>query len=93
MEDPRLRPELEALWRDEIVPVFAALHKREAAEAYLVLLRERLLNPYLAHRLADIAQNHAQKKLRRLAPIVALTRQLGLHLAQPRLNAALANPN
>lgn len=93
MDDPRLRPELEALWRDEIVPVFAALHKREAAEAYLVLLRERLLNPYLAHRLADIAQNHAQKKLRRLAPIVALTRQLGLHLAQPRLNAALANPN
>ncbi len=93
MEDPRLRPELEALWRDEIVPVFAALHKREAAEAYLVLLRERLLNPYLAHRLADIAQNHAQKKQRRLAPIVALTRQLGLHLAQPRLNAALANPN
>lgn len=93
MEDPRLRPELEALWRDEIVPVFAALQKREAAEAYLVLLRERLLNPYLAHRLADIAQNHAQKKLRRLAPIVALTRQLGLHLAQPRLNAALANPN
>ncbi|MEE2976257.1 MAG: mannitol dehydrogenase family protein [Pseudomonadota bacterium] len=93
MEDPHLRPELEALWRDEIVPVFAALDKRDAAEAYLVLLRERLLNPYLAHRLADIAQNHAQKKQRRLAPIVALTRQLGLQLAQPRLNAALANPN
>ncbi|MEV8471456.1 D-mannonate oxidoreductase [Ralstonia sp. UNC404CL21Col] len=93
MEDARLRPELEALWHDEIVPVFTALGKRDAAEAYLVLLRERLLNPYLAHRLADIAQNHAQKKQRRLAPIVALARQLGLHLAQPRLNAALANPN
>jgi tagaturonate reductase len=93
MEDARLRPELEALWHDEIVPVFAALDKLDAAEAYLVLLRERLLNPYLAHRLADIAQNHAQKKQRRLAPIVALARQLGLHLAQPRLNAALANPN
>jgi len=93
MEDARLRPELEALWRDEIVPVCAALDKREAAEAYLVSLRERLLNPYLAHRLADIAQNHAHKKQRRLAPIVALAHQLGLHLAQPRLNAALANPN
>jgi tagaturonate reductase len=93
MEDARLRPELEALWHDEIVPVFAALDKLDAAEAYLVLLRERLLNPYLAHRLADIAQNHAQKKQRRLAPIVALAHQLGLHFAQPRLNAALANPN
>lgn len=93
MEDARLRPELEALWRDEIVPVFGALGKREAAEAYLVSLRERLRNPYLAHRLADIAQNHAQKKQRRLAPIVALARQLELQIAQPRLHAALATPN
>jgi len=93
MKHPHLRAELEALWRDEIVPVFAALRKRDAAEAYLVSLRERLLNPYLAHRLADIAQNHAQKKLRRLAPIVALARQLGLRIAQPRLNAALTNSN
>lgn len=93
MAHPHLRSELEALWCDEIVPVFAALGKREAAEAYLVSLRERLLNPYLAHRLADIAQHHAQKKQRRLAPIVALTRQLGLQVAQPRLDGALANPN
>lgn len=93
MEHPHLRAELEALWRDEIVPVFAALGKRDAAEAYLVSLRERLLNPYLAHRLADIAQNHAQKKQRRLAPIVALAQKLGLRIAQPRLNAALANSN
>ena len=70
----------------------AGMRLRTGAD-YLVSLRERLLNPYLAHRLADIAQNHAQKKQRRLAPIVALARQLGLHLAQPRLNAALANPN
>ncbi|KHK58376.1 D-mannonate oxidoreductase [Ralstonia sp. A12] len=93
MAHPHLRPELEALWRDEIVPVFEALGKREAAEAYLISLRERLLNPYLAHRVADIAQNHVQKKQRRLVPIIALTLQLGLDVAQPRLNDALANPN
>lgn len=93
MQHKGLRAELEALWSDEIVPLFAALGKRDAAEAYLVTLRERLLNPYLAHRLADIAQNHAQKKRRRLAPIVALAQRLGLKLAQPRLQAALANPD
>jgi tagaturonate reductase len=91
MGDAALRGELEALWADEIVPVFAALGQRQEAERYLVTLRERLLNPFLAHRLADIAQNHASKKQRRLAPIVALARQHGMTLRQPRLRAALAD--
>jgi tagaturonate reductase len=90
MNDAALRGELEALWAQEIVPVFAALGKRSAAEQYLVALRERLLNPFLAHRLSDIAQNHVQKKQRRFAPIVALAAQHGLALPQPRLRAALA---
>lgn len=90
MNEPALRGELEALWADEVVPVLAAVGQGDAARHYLVTLRERLLNPFLAHRLADIAQNHAQKKQRRFAPVVALARQQGLALAQPRLNAALA---
>ena len=92
MHDADLRSELEALWTEEIVPVFTALGQRDAALRYLAALRERLLNPFLAHRLADIAQGHAQKKARRLAPIVALAEQQGLALAQPRLRAALAAP-
>lgn len=90
MNDPALRHELEALWAEEIVPVFSAIGERQAAEQYLVALRERLLNPFLDHRLADIAQNHAQKKQRRFAPIVALAARHGLALPQPRLHAALA---
>jgi tagaturonate reductase len=93
MNDAALRRELEALWSEEIVPVFAALGKRSAAEHYLAALRERLLNPFLAHRLADIAQNHAQKKQRRFAPIVSLAAQHGLGLPQPRLRAALVEDN
>ncbi|MBI5719600.1 MAG: mannitol dehydrogenase family protein [Burkholderiales bacterium] len=90
MSDAALRGELEALWAEEIVPVFAALGERGAAESYLVALRERLQNPFLAHHVADIAQNHSHKTRRRLAPIVALAEQQGLALAQPRLRAALA---
>jgi tagaturonate reductase len=93
MNDPALRSELEALWAEEILPVFAALGQRDDAVFYLVTLRERLLNPFLAHRLADIAQNHAQKKQRRLAPIVALAERMGLAQPQPRLRAALAEGN
>jgi tagaturonate reductase len=93
MNDAALRRELEALWAEEIVPVFAAIGKRSAAEHYLVELRERLLNPFLAHRLADIAQNHTQKKQRRFMPIVSLAAQHDLQLPQPRLQAALTGAN
>lgn len=91
MNDTVSRSELESLWAEEVLPVFEALGQRTEAEAYLVDLRERLLNPFLDHRLSDIAQNHAQKKQRRLAPVVALADKLQCGLAQPRLRAALAN--
>jgi len=91
MNDAVSRSELESLWAEEVLPVFAALGQRTQAEAYLAELRERLLNPFLEHRLSDIAQNHAQKKQRRLAPIVALAGELQCGLAQARLRAALAN--
>jgi len=91
MQDTTLRAELEALWHDEMLPVFTALGLHDAALAYLVELRERLLNPFLAHRLAEIAHNHEQKKQRRFAPLLALADEHGLGLAQPRLRAALSN--
>ncbi|MBT9595438.1 MAG: mannitol dehydrogenase family protein [Vitreoscilla sp.] len=90
MNDEALRGELEAFWADEVLPVFDALGQRADAEAYLVDLRERLLNPFLDHRIADIAQNHAQKVQRRLGPVVALADQLQCGIAQPRLRRALA---
>ena len=90
MSDPALRGELEALWTEEIVPVFAALGKRDVAEKYLASLRGRLQNPFLVHRLADIAQNHSQKKKRRFEPIVSLAERHAPMLRQPRLRAALA---
>jgi tagaturonate reductase len=90
MNDPGMRAGLEALWHEEILPLFQALGQLAEAETYLIELRERLLNPYLVHRLADIAQNHAQKKQRRFTPVVALADELGLGLAQTRLRRALA---
>jgi len=89
MADAVQRAELEALWAEEIVPVFESLGQRADAELYLVQLRERFENPFLNHRIADIAQNHAQKKQRRLGPVLALAHERGLNLPQPRLRAAL----
>ena len=89
MADAALRSELEALWAHEILPVFRALGEGPQAEAYLRDVRERFENPFLEHRIADIAQNHVTKKQRRLAPIVALAVQRTPGLVQPRLQAAL----
>jgi tagaturonate reductase len=91
MADTELRAELESFWADEVLPVFEALGQGAKAQAYLVDLRERLLNPFLEHRISDIAQNHAQKKQRRFAPIVALANELQCGVAQSRLRHALAS--
>jgi tagaturonate reductase len=90
MDDARMRDPLEEAWQQEVLPVFDALGQGEEARSYLDGLRDRLLNPFLAHRLADIAQNHAQKKARRLQPLVELARRHVPGLPQPRLQAALA---
>jgi tagaturonate reductase len=91
MNDAAMRETLERVWADEVLPIFDALGQGAEARAYLVELRERLLNPFLAHRLSDIAKDHALKKQRRFAPVLTLADKLGLTLLQPWLQAALAD--
>ncbi len=91
MNDPVLRAELEAVWRDEVLPVFEAEGEAAHALAYLAGLRDRLLNPFLAHRLADIAKDHGEKKRRRMAPLIARAKELNLDLPQRRLHAAMSS--
>ncbi len=93
MRDAPMRAVLEAVWQEEVLPVFDALGEGAAARDYLVGLRDRLLNPFLAHRLADIARNHAQKKQRRVAPLLVLAAEACPALAQPRLHALLETPD
>jgi tagaturonate reductase len=89
MNDPALRASLETVWAEEVLPTFAALGQREEALAYLVALRDRLLNPFLAHRIADIAQNHTEKLQRRFLPLVQLADELGVDPGPLRLRAML----
>ena len=89
MQNPALRADLEALWASEVLPVFAALGQFDAAQRYVDSVRERFGNPFLQHRLADIAVNHKDKKTRRLLPLVELAEQLAPGLEQPMLRAVL----
>lgn len=88
MDDPVLRADLENLWASEVLPVFAADGLEDQATAYLESVRERFLNPFLAHRIHDIAANHAEKKRRRLLPVIERAEKLGLRLAQVELRAS-----
>lgn len=90
MSDGAATMQLEAVWEEEVLPVFSALGEEVVARDYLEQVRERFRNPFLAHRLSDIAQNHAEKKNRRFTPVIALAAQLGLQIPQRRLRAALA---
>jgi tagaturonate reductase len=92
MNDQPLRADLERLWVSEVLPVFEALGQFEAAHDYLESVRDRLLNPFLQHRLADIAQNHKEKKRRRLLPVLELAAQVAPGLSLPMIKAALASP-
>lgn len=89
MHTPALRTPLEAVWADEVLPVLDTEGTGTAARVYLEELRDRLLNPFLEHRLADIAKNHDEKKQRRMAPVVQRAAELRLPLAQTQLRRAL----
>lgn len=88
MNDPLLRQSLEDLWSQEVLPVFADKGALAQARDYLASVRERFLNPFLKHRIADIAQNHEEKKRRRFLPVLEMGERVA-GLQQPRLRRAL----
>lgn len=87
MQDGRCREHLETVWRDEVVPVFARRGLEDEAASYVAEVRERFLNPYLRHRLSDIAGNHAEKIRRRILPVLAMADNA---FPQPLLSAIAA---
>ncbi|TGG93411.1 mannitol dehydrogenase family protein [Natronospirillum operosum] len=69
MHDTRLRSELEDVLTEEVIPILQSMRLGEDVEGYVEAVRERFLNPFLEHRLSDIAQNHASKVERRILPV------------------------
>ena len=65
--DAEIRKRLTDLYSEEVIPGFAGYGMAEAAAAYVATTLERFENPFLNHRLSDIAQNHRLKTDRRVA--------------------------
>ncbi|MBP0592614.1 mannitol dehydrogenase family protein [Paraburkholderia sp. LEh10] len=89
MNDAALRESIEAVWEKEVMPVFTAMGLRARAEEYVASVRERLLNPHLDHRIADIANNHVEKVRRRIVPLMDLADSLSIAPRQTRLRELL----
>ena len=79
---------MEIYW-NEILPGFTRRDMGEAAQGYVATTLERFRNPFLEHRLADIAQNHAVKKTNRIAAFIDWVREKDPAFAAPRLEAVL----
>jgi tagaturonate reductase len=88
--DTHMRAKLDALYAEEVLPVFAAIGMGDEAQAYLRTVIERLSNPFLDHRLSEILINHEAKKQRRFGGLIALAKTHGAGIKLPRLEAALA---
>jgi tagaturonate reductase len=73
LKDESVKSRLMALYRDEILPGFAAHNMLAAATEYVKTTVERFENPFLNHRLSDIFQNHKQKIERRMEDFIAWT--------------------
>jgi tagaturonate reductase len=91
MADNATRGELDQLYDQEVLPVFAGIGMREKANAYRATVVERFCNPFLDHRLAEIYTNHEAKKQRRFGGVIELAEANNLRVEQPRLRAALAH--
>jgi tagaturonate reductase len=88
--DREMRAFLDAIYDEEVLPVLIAAGITEAP-AYRDTVIGRFRNPFLDHRLADIADNHASKKERRMGGVMRLAAEVAPGLRQPRLAAMAAS--
>ena len=89
MADPERAAQLRELYVEEVLPGFRAAGEDAGLEEYISVTLERFANPFLDHRLEDIAQNHDEKLQRRIAAFVNWARRNGDTGAKPRLERAL----
>ena len=80
-----IRHRLISLYDNEIIPGFGAHDMMEAATRYVATTLERFENPFLNHRVSDIAQNHAIKIERRVNDFIAWAKKPNPSLMLPRL--------
>jgi tagaturonate reductase len=82
---PELGKVLRDIYENEVLPGFCARGMGDRAEVYIATTLDRFANPFLDHRLSDIAVNHREKVSKRISAFMSWT-GLPLPSAMPRLS-------
>lgn len=83
LADPDIATRLDRIYRSDVIPAFAAKGLESEAADYVVATLERFRNPFLDHRLSDIANHHREKIERRIVDL----RRWSPGVAMPELQA------
>jgi tagaturonate reductase len=90
LHEPAMAQHLATLYADEVVPGFALRGMGAEAQRYVATTVERFRNPFLDHRLSDIAQNHDAKLKSRVANFIEWARGRDPGFTAPRLSKLLS---
>jgi tagaturonate reductase len=91
MRDEAVRSALERLYAQEVIPGFAAHGLGDQARDYVEATLTRFANPFLNHRLSDIANGHGAKVEKRVAGFVNWVGQRDGALPMPELRHLIAS--
>lgn len=83
LADPVIAAHLDKIYQSEVIPAFAARDLESEAAEYVTATLERFRNPFLNHRLGDIANHHREKIERRIVDF----RRWSPSVAMPELKA------
>ncbi len=87
LRDPEVLATLVNIYETEVIPGFAAKTLGSEAEGYVALTLDRFRNPFLDHRIRDIANHHVEKISRRIVDFRAWSPDV----AMPKLTAIIEN--
>lgn len=85
MDDEQEFTALKKVLAEEVRPAFCAGGLEEKFDAYVAVTMDRFANPFLDHKIADIAQNHQQKVQRRIKAMLDWAAAKGDHSEKPIL--------
>jgi tagaturonate reductase len=89
LQDETVAERRRRIYDDEVIPGFAAYGWEMEARAYVESTLERFANPFINHRLSDVAQNHRLKIARRIGSFLNWT-QAGAAADSRKLLSAMA---
>lgn len=85
--DAAITERLDHILQREVLPGFAVHGMEVDARAYIATTLDRFRNPFLDHRISDIAQNHTTKIERRIIAFLTWIAESGHAPATPKLDA------